>query len=890
MLNEFAKLLNRTYLEVKDPDVLAEVFTIGGGCVDPAGHLLGAFNRQYSPSCPDPKQCWTYPILDSQDEIKKADCHKGCTITRATIPFNSACQSKFCNWNSCTGLPEAECKQLCEESKPDPYFCGVCENEKNCIDMSDEGLALDTSEACSEAIVCFLNNGTKILTDSEHACRNTMTCSDCTGVDGECNEANCLQEYECTDVTDPIYGIFTGTLANNSGYCSYQVSNPLPWDQSPMTRLCFGWYLANPLMPCLDERISKEDCVPNSPALNFSPFITSEVRYIERASTKEECEQQKVCWGPVVATANQAGQGDDFKVIGESFCDGNYSSIYKWKQKRTWRGGRPRKPEWTKRVYGPRWQEGGIFNHSAFALTLEEASQKQYFQTVQSYVFCEYFRTLQELEWLVCNCVSGSDDCYNTRVERNVSDIGSYCGGKATTLVAPPFTFHFPNSKGEDTNCYTFLFYHTSIYSLREVSKKPHISNVVIFFDEEYIWGIRNQKNGIWGKVLTDGVYVSLLSPENKTFEDVEIFVQKSSEYKKVMTPNFNNFNTFNNFDVAFSGENGTIIPMNVTVHELEDSFRAVITLEMNRTYWIVNRVNDWEDQTRSVFTVGERAYISILLTSYVILLALALWKIVRGFIYSRKLPSMRLVFIILGIITTFCICRIILFSLLVTQRIVDVTPGIVYMLIEFPILLYFVYVSNYIIMWAFLHKVVSSMSDTAFMTQANWLTFIVNAIITITFLIFVLAYEVIVGDPALACNSQLVAWDEDSAHVITLTYRCVFGAIEIVIGMFLLIVGTTFFNLLAADRRAPEHYVLAKRILAVSIVGCIGLVSQGIIWVIFPGLKAIPSNYMSLSILLLVEIIPTFFFLILITEKKGASTSQDSTKRSASKKSNSED
>jgi hypothetical protein len=41
-----------------------------------------------------------------------------------------------------------------------------------------------------------------------------------------------------------------------------------------------------------------------------------------------------------------------------------------------------------------------------------------------------------------------------------------------------------------------------------------------------------------------------------------------------------------------------------------------------------------------------------------------------------------------------------VLFSILVAQTIVDISPGGVYVLIECPILLYFIYVSNYSITW----------------------------------------------------------------------------------------------------------------------------------------------------------------------------------------------
>lgn len=38
---------------------------------------------------------------------------------------------------------------------------------------------------------------------------------------------------------------------------------------------------------------------------------------------------------------------------------------------------------------------------------------------------------------------------------------------------------------------------------------QPHLTNVVINFEEDTIWSVRNKKEAIWGKVLTDGVFIN---------------------------------------------------------------------------------------------------------------------------------------------------------------------------------------------------------------------------------------------------------------------------------------------------------------------------------------------------------------------------------------------
>lgn len=123
----------------------------------------------------------------------------------------------------------------------------------------------------------------------------------------------------------------------------------------------------------------------------------------------------------------------------------------------------------------------------------------------------------------------------------------------------------------------------------------------------------------------------------------------------------------------------------------------------------IVNQV-----LTLQIFSGGELAYMSIILVLYLLLLTISVYKFVMGLrrmLEKGRTPFHRL-FVIIGIITVFCICmqrpfisltltvRVVLFGILLSQQIVDISAGGIYVLIEFPILLYFLFVSNFLFMW----------------------------------------------------------------------------------------------------------------------------------------------------------------------------------------------
>jgi len=255
----------------------------------------------------------------------------------------------------------------------------------------------------------------------------------------------------------------------------------------------------------------------------------------------------------------------------------------------------------------------------------------------------------------------------------------------------------------------------------------------------------------------------------------------------------------------------------------------------------------------------------------------------------SGKLPMSRLL-TIMCLIATFTIFRVVLFAILLSQQIVNVTSGGLYVLIEFPILLYFVYVTNYIIMWAYIRRNSNKLKGfkKGWVTAVNAITILLNLFILALFVVIIILYEEVVGNPTPICQSEVVVWNKNAADVIGLVYRCVFGGIDITIGIAFIFVGYMFSEVLHSMSSNQED--MRRKVLAVSIVGSCGLIAQGIVWIVFPAIGQTQSNYLSLSILIVVEIIPTTIFLLLIRERsiRATATSARSATRSkagASKK-----
>eukprot|EP01126_Amoeba_proteus_P065183 TRINITY_DN9225_c0_g3_i2.p1 TRINITY_DN9225_c0_g3~~TRINITY_DN9225_c0_g3_i2.p1 ORF type:complete len:575 (+),score=72.54 TRINITY_DN9225_c0_g3_i2:169-1725(+) len=454
-----------------------------------------------------------------------------CTFSLNNLPLNRYCDDEFCNWNTCSNLSLQECERLCLSPR-NLFFCGLCEDDVHCEDLGNSSLMLDTQATCSASILCILNNNTRILTKSEEECVQIMSCdSGCPN----CTQEQCLKDYTCTDSTDLIHGIWTGNRANRP-ICSYLVVFSKPWDQSTKRLGLFNCSITSltAIFSCLDLTFSikPEDCNPTA----LSALLYGEVKsakLLMPATTQEECENISVCWGPV--NSRFPGIDDDLLYVPKEACNNpkwRYDTLWKWINKHTWLGGRPRHPVWTERKYGKRYVDGLIFDFATFGSLYSRASYKRYDQYLQSFLFCQHSRENSLLNTLVCSCIEGkSGNTCGDLENSTISDIGTYCGGYSVTLASPPFEMRFMANSTNDNTCHTFYFHSVSITLYLGSGNKPHLTSVIINFSENYRWGLRNNNSALWGKVLTDGIYIyTSNSTHVQYFYNVTFTVTKFTE------------------------------------------------------------------------------------------------------------------------------------------------------------------------------------------------------------------------------------------------------------------------------------------------------------------------------------------------------------------------
>jgi len=244
--------------------------------------------------------------------------------------------------------------------------------------------------------------------------------------------------------------------------------------------------------------------------------------------------------------------------------------------------------------------------------------------------------------------------------------------------------------------------------------------------------------------------------------------------------------------------------------------------------------------------------------------------------------------FFVVFVIFSFFVWRVVFVSLLLSNSLLDSSNAVSYILVEFPVLLYFIFVSNYVVIWAFLKrnsKKLSAMQQNLAVT-INAVIVAFNSFIFFLCILILILYVTIVRNPQYTCGGAVAILDTQTAFSLQIAYRATFSLVAIVLGVSLLYTGYSFSQLMKkmSGVKARKRY----EILAIAVVGSAGLIAQAIDLIVVTAGRFQQSNYISLSILIVVEIIPALIFLLLIDIKKSTEKAMASTRMSKSASRNS--
>jgi hypothetical protein len=779
--------------------------------------------------------------------------------------FNAA---TYCGILGCNSMPFKEKGYFPFVSTPNfcsnRTFCGITDDGFFYNDVTD----IISFSTCNGSTLCVLANNSRLSTTDAAQCNSIFSCDvDCNG--SPClSESSCASAGSCSDATDYNIGIWARLYSKEVAGCFFTIRYR---DQfNPTASICEPPF-RNTIMGCSTYNINSSACLSGNFAWG-DPGILELInpRWITRAHTKSQC----------------LGYGDFCDNTGNPVPSGvsTYTSIYSFnpecanrKQLFSWTPGRwlPGQArnattvvsKLSTRFAGP--PRRGL-NVSTIISNLTKAVNNLLSLKVQSNAFCRgaYKRYLDEL---ICSCISGLNEsfCYNDT--SNITNIGVACDENGT-VSAGDLKLSFSPTSLPPATCDRLSVAVAPISFYRSRTVIP-LRTLLVNYEEDGEFAARNQQLGIYGKVITDGYSISF----STTITNVTICI--AGDYK-------DRSGKYPVLDLA-KRVLDDLIPLGLNM--TSDSCGVLDVLESGRIYYVIQRVRqNYTEVERRVFSSGEIAYISVELSLYCLGLIAVTSKIVYLFfirVGSGGFPF-RLV-CVLCLMWTFYLFRIVLFSLLLNQSLLGSvsTKAVNYVLFEFPILLYFAFVTNYLCTWftsmILLHTL--RPDHKRLLSIANFVSVVLNAVIFFLFFLMIILFETIIFTPYSICKGSIVLYDSEQTYALVLSYRIIFSAISIIVGLSLFLVAGAFAHYLS-DPSLGLSWIVRARVYGISCVGGLGLIGQAIYFLVITVLQSTPINYVSLSILLVLEIIPALLFIFVEKISKPRSKSSGSrTKASGS-------
>jgi len=260
----------------------------------------------------------------------------------------------------------------------------------------------------------------------------------------------------------------------------------------------------------------------------------------------------------------------------------------------------------------------------------------------------------------------------------------------------------------------------------------------------------------------------------------------------------------------------------------------------------------------------GETAYISVCLALYLIGWVVSFLGLIR-LVVDRALYFLIIIMVLVCSLFTF---RSVLFIMaLANADGIARTPAIGYVLIEFPLILFFSFVSIFILTWVRIVRATKNLDygHDRWLPVAFFLTGFAILFVLGVFVLMVILYSTVVNAPTFVCQGTFLLLDTSASFAIIMTYRSIFSALELLLGIVLLKIGTQLV-LIFHKFRTKIQVPMGKQIkigLAVY-SGSFGLFAQAIYYLVITASKnPYQSIYLSLSILLVDEIIPALCFFV---------------------------
>lgn len=864
-INAFSEILPCSHPHV--PTGFGVQVLVYGRCQGCMGYVSGASSFT---------TIWTLSP-GSSFPIGGRDCWS-CRSAECSASQTSITDVVHCNMLGCNIMP-AESRI----SYPFISTTATCSNATIC-GVSDDGFfyrnVTDTIPVsnCNGSLICMLADGGRLAVTTAGECQSLYTCDVCP----TCTDSTtCQQAGVCSDASDYDNGIWIGSYAGYTAGCFFSIAYKEPFN--PTVTICNPPFRST-IFGCSTYTVSKDDCLSG----NFSwgdpsVYQLSGPRWITRATSQQECEAHgTVCNDrskplPGIATSytNTYSFSED--------CV-HTQPLYTWRSGR-WLPGQVRYPRVVTGAVRPRHSPtpriGMNLQHILGNIT--KASNKLDSLKAQSAMYC-YGGYKKSLDQLVCSCILGYNESFCYTDKNNVSSVGVMCD-EAGVITAGALSLYTNKDSLPPATCSNLFFSVSSIVAYSKSVITP-LRTLIVNYEEDTEYAVRNEQLAVYGKVLTDG-YSAVFDTRVINVTLCMAVSSLRSNYKS---------GKYSRLDLAYK-HNDRLMPMNVSVSDTEGVFCANLSeFRSQIIYHFIQRVpHNYTTISRTVFSDSEIAFLAVLLTLYSLGLIPSTYRFGVSFYsivmnYEGAAYLVKRFCVVAFLMMAFFAFRVALFSLLLSNGLLgaESTRAVVYLLFEFPILLYFAFVTNYVgiyfSMIRFGNNVMVHIDKyVRTLKLINLLTVIFNLIVFVLFVVMIILFQTIIASPYVACGGTVYIFDSEQAYALLLVYRCIFSSIAICVGLMLFVSAAwfTWFMSSNTDLRSMMSWSTRVRTIALSIVGGLGLVCQAVYFLIITAKNETPVNFASLSILLVLETLPALLFVLAEPMRKAKKSSKSADKKS---------
>ncbi|KAM9989789.1 hypothetical protein ACTFIY_005831 [Dictyostelium cf. discoideum] len=799
-----------------------------------------------------------------------------------TATSESDCNSK----GKCSVPCGYECSSSLANNQDD--YCAILQTGMNSVNCAALDNPAGTTEWSAEANVCILKSAT-----DEQQCTTAgsgYTWIDCsTKLEGECigpdaqqslcslKPIECQSEQECLTAgtcSDEFY--FNQATTRNYNY-------PEGYGKCLFPHGKFSGISCEPYA----QQDSPNGCYPLG--LDYLSKVSCEddggVWWIP-ARNQSSCTSQMGCKIlESTLTVNNLPFNYQFNEMDQDLCEGCMDSFNKWTNKFQWEAA-----TWLPGVYKPiAWNTAksfipndinSVFNYQLFYKSVTKAAKAQVADLFRSEAYCRMERLQSNLDSITCSCSGeGGSQCFTASTPLL---------GQTKPCAGVNSSFSFDYGKVEFSNnsisqsCQSLSISQISREIYTSAQKESLASNFVSYKKADK-YGVKNSKGAIIGTLLGDGIMIKSQDGINEATICLKISLS-STKYPIL------------DFAVQIDGESTTPTPIQsnkVFTQISKDSVTAgkdevlmlcsIVTIEGgNPIYFPINRMDEWENESKQAFDSTSRA---LMYTLGALFSVVSIWGLFELFLIARtqfvsEKRNFQLTHLLIGVVTLFITIRAIYFFIMPSGNLSD-SPIADYILVVLPTFIYFTAFNILLVLWYVIVFLVLKKNKSAENLSKRLFTivFVINAFLYLLFIAIVLVFQYTKTDPSNDCGSRIVIPVESSTpqRVVSIVYAVIQALISLIMGAaFIYLGGRLFIVMRSTNIKVGSKSNHQRKIFTLTVACSIGFLLH-CVFVLILVAGNVNSMIFSFIGLIITEIVPGFSILYCFEQRaRNINTSSD--------------